>query len=84
MLFRLKMKIGDAIKAYCVLASKVFNEEVDEDASEKNIAKQEKARKSRLEKAMISMVNIYMEVDDEKAKKLRMWDGESTCLGSKA
>ena len=84
MLFRLRMKIDDAIKAYCDLASKVFNEEADSDASERRIAKQEKARKSQLEKAVISMIKTYMEVDDEKAKELRMWDGEPTCLDSKA
>ena len=77
MLFRLRMKIGDAIKAYCELASKVFSEEADSDASEKSIAKQAKARKSQLEKAMASMIKTHMKVDDKEAnlKELRMWNG---------
>ena len=77
MLFRLRMKIDDAIDAYGALARDVFKEEADSNASERNIAKQEKDRKSLLEGAMISMIK---KVDYNGAKALRM----GTDQGSKA
>jgi len=77
MLFRFRMKIDDAIEAYGPLARHVFKEEADSNASERNIAKQEKDRKSLLERAMISMIK---RVDTNGAKELRM----GTDQGSKA
>jgi len=72
MLFRLRMEIGNAIRAYGYLASQVF---CDLDSSEESMATE---RREKLAKAIVSIIKDHKNVDEKAALEMLMWDGPNS------
>jgi len=67
MLFRLRLSIDKAITVYVTLANHV--------SEQKRPFQDGRSRASRLEEAIVSIIQEALEVDPEKARSVRMLDG---------
>jgi len=68
MLFRLRLSIDEAITVYVTLANHVFSEQ-------KWPFQNGKFKASRLEEAIVTIIQEALEVSPEKARTVRMLDG---------
>ena len=70
MLFRLRMSVDDAIKAYARLAKDVFSEQ-------KWFFKDGKFKASRLEGAISTVIQEALEIGEVESRSVRMLDEEA-------
>jgi len=68
MLFRLGMSIEDAIDAYTVLAKQVFSEK------KRLLLREEMFKATRLEEAVIGIIQMELKLGKDQAKGVRMLD----------